>query len=86
MQEHFGITQSCIGKCVVQHTALASVKTDGRAAPGVDGLDIAWPHTVVVAFLDIAFWSEYLLESSRSIENDTIRTVPEFRACYSSTN
>lgn len=64
MKKHFGITQSSLRKCVVQHAALASVDTNSRTAPSVDRVNIAWPNAVVVTLPDVAFRSEYFLKRS----------------------
>ena len=48
--------------------------TNGGAAPRIDCVLIAWPHFVVDSLLDISFRSEDLLESSRSVEYNTILT------------
>jgi hypothetical protein len=43
MQEDLSITQCCLGKGVVEHTAFACMDTDRGTAPSVDSVDISRP-------------------------------------------
>jgi hypothetical protein len=81
VKEDLGISERCLRESVIQHTALARMDTDTGAAPRVDSVDIARPHFVVDALLDIAFWSEDLLEGGRSVKHNTVRTIAELRPC-----
>jgi hypothetical protein len=80
MQKDLSIAQRRLGESVLQHTALASMHTDSRAAPSIDCLDIAGPHFVVVALPDVASCSEDLLERGRRVEDDAVGTISELRA------